>query len=85
MGSIQVCMTQDPSTKDYRPYPKGPNFLAIVIGFCVAILVIAIVALLLIHGAGKKIFPMKTKETPSQTLLRNPIKFYRAQSRELWS
>ena len=63
-------MTQDPSTADYRPYPKGPNFLGIVIGFCIAILVVAVVALLVIHGAGKRIFPIKTKSTPSQTLLR---------------
>ncbi len=63
-------MTEDPSTADYRPYPKGPNFLGIVIGFCIAILLVVIAALILIYGAGKKIFPIKTNSTPSQTMLR---------------
>ena len=67
-------MAQDPETADYRPYPKGPNFLGIVIGFCVAILVVVVVALVLLHTAGKKIFPMKTNPTPSQTqLLRHEV------------
>ena len=61
----------DPSsTEDYRTYPKGPNFLAVVIGFCVAILVIAIATMLVLHRSGKKIFPMKTNTTPSQTMIR---------------
>ena len=61
----------DPSsTEDYRTYPKGPNFLAVVIGFCVAILVIAIATMLLLHRSGNRLFPMKTNSTPSHTMIR---------------
>ncbi len=49
--------------------PKGPNFLAIVIAFAIAILVVLVVAWFVVGHRGKKMFPMKTRETPSQTLL----------------
>lgn len=46
-------MPQDKSTADYRPYPKGPNFLGIVIAFAVAILLILGVAYLFLSDYGK--------------------------------
>ena len=62
--------TQDGSeTADYRPYAKGPNFLGIVIGCAVAILVIAAATLAWLHYSGRHMFPMKTRATPSQTRL----------------
>lgn len=46
-------MATDKSTADYRRYPKGPNFLAIVIAFCVAILLILGAAFLFLSDYGK--------------------------------
>ncbi len=46
---------QDP-TADYRKYPKGPNFLGIVIGSAVVIVIIIIATLIFLkHDAGKVI------------------------------
>lgn len=52
--------------------PKGPNFLAIVIGFAVAIVVILVAAWILVNHQGKKMLPVKTQSTPSQTRLNAP-------------
>lgn len=52
-----------------KNWPKGPNFLGIVIAFAVAIVVILVLAALVLHAKGKSIFPMKTTSTPSQTSL----------------
>ena len=62
-------MAQDPETADYRSYPKGPNFLAVVIGFCVMILIVVVATIFVLHRGGKNIFPMKTRATPSQTMV----------------
>ena len=40
-------------TDDYRKYPKGPNFLGIVIAFGVAILLILAAAILFLSDYGK--------------------------------
>ena len=55
-----------------KNWPKGPNFKAIVYGFAIAIIVVVLLGILLISGAGKRIFPMKTRATPSQTRLTLP-------------
>ena len=52
-----------------KNWPKGPNFLGIVIGFAVAIVVILALAALVLHAKGKSLFPMNTRSTPSQTSL----------------
>ena len=52
-----------------KNWPKGPNFLGIVIGFAVSILVILALVALVLHAKGKSIFPMNTRSTPSQTSL----------------
>ena len=52
--------------------PKGANFLAVVVGFAVAILLVLLVVWLVIGRRGKKIYPVDTKTIPSQTLLGSP-------------
>ena len=63
---IQARMSLPTSPVD-RNLPKGPNFLGIVIGFAVAIVVILLAAWLLIGHRGKKTLPIDTQSTPSQT------------------
>ena len=58
-----------PTVPEDRNLPKGPNFLAIVIGFAVAILVILLGTWLFL-GHRRTVLPMDTRGTPSQTLLR---------------
>ena len=57
-----------PTAPEDRNLPKGPNFLAIVIGFAVAILVILLGSWLYLSHR-KSLVPMNTKGTPSQTYL----------------
>ena len=59
---------KDP-TADYRKYPKGPNFLLIVVLASVAILVILAVALFVLHGTGGKLAPHKPNPTPNSLLI----------------
>ncbi len=58
-----------PTSPADKNYPKGPNFKAVVYGFLIAIIVVVLIGILLITKAGKRIFPMNTHSTPSQTLL----------------
>ena len=58
-----------PTAPEDRNLPKGPNFLAIVIGFAVTILVILLGTWLFL-GHQKNVVPLGTKSTPSQTYLR---------------
>ena len=55
---------QDP-TADYRKYTKGPNFLTVVIGFAVAILVIIVVALVFLKHDAAKAVPHAPTATPN--------------------
>ena len=61
-----------PTNPADKNWPKGPNFKAIVYGFAIAILVVIVLGLLLISGAGKRLFPVNTHSTPSQTRLALP-------------
>lgn len=61
-----------PTSPADKNWPKGPNFKAIVWGFVIAIVVVIVLGILVISGAGKRIFPMKTNSTPSQTRLTRP-------------
>jgi hypothetical protein len=45
------------STADYRKYPKGPNFLLVVILSMVAILIFFVGAYLLLSDEGRKLLP----------------------------
>ena len=58
-----------PTAPEDRNLPKGPNFLAVVIGFAVAILVILLGSWLYLSHR-KTVLPLDTKGTPSQTYLR---------------
>ncbi len=60
-----------PTAPEDRNLPKGPNFLAIVIGFAVAILVILLGSWLFLSHR-KSVLPLNTKGTPSQTYLHSP-------------
>ena len=62
-----------PTSPADKNWPKGPNFKAVVYGFAIAIIVVIVLGLLLISGAGKRIFPMNTHSTPSQTHLTMPV------------
>ncbi len=55
-----------PTAPEDRDLPKGPNFLAIVIGFAVAILLILLGTWVFL-GRHKTVIPVDTKATPSQT------------------
>jgi hypothetical protein len=45
------------STADYRKYPKGPNFLLVVILSVITILVFLVGAYLLLSEDGRKLLP----------------------------
>jgi hypothetical protein len=55
---------QDP-TADYRPYPKGPNFLLIVLMACGVMLVVLIAAVFLVGDKGRQLIPHKPTATPN--------------------
>jgi hypothetical protein len=55
-------------TADYRTYPKGPNFLLIVILAGVAILVILVAALFLVGDKGRQLVPHKPTPTPNSLI-----------------
>ena len=48
-----------PSTADYRKYPKGPNFLLIVILSGLALVIFMLVAYFLVRGDGRRVIPLK--------------------------
>ena len=52
-------------TADYRKYPKGPNFLAVVIGFAVAILIIIVLSLLFLKHEAPKAMPHSPNASPN--------------------
>lgn len=58
-----------PTSPVDKNWPKGPNFLGIVIGSAVAILLILGVALLVLRNRAQKMVPVKTESTPSQSML----------------
>jgi hypothetical protein len=61
-------MTQPTSTANYRKYPKGPNFLLVVILSGVAIIVIFLCAWLLLRSEGKKLVPKVPDKHPTSQL-----------------
>ena len=58
---------QDP-TADYRKYPKGPNFLLIVIAASVFILLALVAVVYLIGHRGGKMVPHPASRTPNSLL-----------------
>ncbi len=55
---------QDP-TADYRKYPKGPNFLGIVIGSCVVILIVIVASLFFLKHNASKVIPHAHTNEPN--------------------
>ncbi len=70
MACITLLMAL-PTAPEDRNLPKGPNFLGIVIGSAIAILVILLGTWMYL-GHRKSLLPMKTTTTPSQTRLIAP-------------
>ena len=52
-------------TADYRNYPKGPNFLGIVLGACVFLLVAFVVIYFVLHRDATKLMPHGPNPTPN--------------------
>jgi hypothetical protein len=55
----------DDPTADYRKYPKGPNFLLIVLLACAVLLVCMAAAVFVVGGFGKKMVPQTPNPTPN--------------------
>ncbi|WP_263384013.1 hypothetical protein [Granulicella arctica] len=58
-------MTEPTSTADYRKYPKGPNFLLIVILFAATILVFCVGAFFFLSDTGRKLLPRLHQSHPT--------------------
>ncbi len=58
-----------PTNPADKNWPKGPNFLGIVLGAAAAILLLLGVAFMIIRGRAQKMVPVKTETTPSQTMV----------------
>ncbi len=64
-----------PTSPVDKNWPKGPNFLAIVIGSAIAILLVLGAAIFIVRGRAQKMVPTKTNTTPSQTSLPRNVPF----------
>ena len=62
---------KDP-TADYRKYPKGPNFLAIVVGASITILVVMVVAYFVLGWDVRKLLPHGLSPRPNAMVLSTP-------------
>ena len=60
---------QPASTDDYRKYPKGPNFLGIVLGACTFILIAFLIVYFILHRDGGKMVPHGPSRTPNARLV----------------
>jgi hypothetical protein len=64
-NQAQTTGAGDDPTADYRKYPKGPNFLLIVILACVVLLLVMVAAVLFLRTDGKKVVPAHVNPTPN--------------------
>ncbi len=55
---------QDP-TADYRKYPKGPNFMLIVVLSSIVLVIILAIAVFVVGEKGKKLEPHPPNPTPN--------------------
>jgi hypothetical protein len=67
---IISCMSdpKDP-TADYRKYPKGPNFLFVVLAFCITILVVIVLAYFVLGWDVRKLLPHRPNPQPNAMVL----------------
>ena len=56
-------------TADYRKYPKGPNFLGIVIWASIAILLVLILAYFVLGWDVRKLLPHRPNPQPNAMVL----------------
>ena len=61
-------MTQPTSTANYRKYPKGPNFLLVVILAGVAMIAVCLIAVLVLRSEGKKLVPKVPDKHPTSQI-----------------
>ena len=61
-------MTQPTSTANYRKYPKGPNFLLVVILAGVAMIAVCLIAVLVLRSEGKKMVPKVPDKHPTSQI-----------------
>ncbi len=64
MSTPNSSPSPDP-TADYRKYPKGPNFLLIVILSSVVLLIVLAIAVFVVGGDGRKLIPHGPNPTPN--------------------
>ncbi len=62
-------MTQPTSTANYRKYPKGPNFLLVVILAGVAMIAVCLIAVLVLRSEGKKLVPKVPDKHPTSQII----------------
>ena len=62
-------MTEPTSTADYRKYPKGPNFLLIVILFGITILLFCVGAFFFLSDTGRKLLPGLHQSHPTSLVI----------------
>lgn len=60
--------TEHDQLAHFHKKKRGPNFLLIVISFCVAIIVVFIAAYLLLSGTGKKLIPGRHNPHPTSSI-----------------
>lgn len=62
---IQAVMANQNPTADYRKYSKGPNFLGIVIGSGVVILLVIVAVYFFLRSEAGKVVPHTPNPTPN--------------------
>ncbi len=74
---IELGMSVEDPTADYRKYPKGPNFLLIVILASVVLVVLLVASVLLVGRDGRKLSPHPPNPQPNS--LMQPLRAGRAE------
>jgi hypothetical protein len=67
---IISCMS-DPNdpTADYRKYPKSPNFLLVVLAFCLTIIAVLLLAYFVLGWDVRKLLPHRPSPHPNAMVL----------------
>jgi hypothetical protein len=65
---IELGMSVEDPTADYRKYPKGPNFLLIVILASVVLVLLLVASVLLVGRDGRKLSPHSPNPQPNSLI-----------------
>lgn len=65
---IELGMSVEDPTADYRKYPKGPNFLLIVILASVVLVLLLVASVLLVGRDGRKLSPHPPNPQPNSLI-----------------